>query len=105
MRKSITKLMSFSLALVFTFGLTIMPNIAEASVWFAKKELVPMYGWYVYGGAEVLGVQVPVGFVLDAAGGFIGMKEDCVHISLSTCDDSNLTFWTTIELYKSVSPE
>lgn len=98
MKKSITKFMSLSLALMSTFGLTIMPNESKATVWFAKKELQPLMGWYVYGGVEVLGVQVPVGFIIDSGGDFIGMKEDCAHFSVSKCDDSNLRFWTTITL-------
>lgn len=93
-----TKLITVVLAMVFTFGLILIPKNAEATVYFAKKELQPLMGWYVYGGVEVLGVQVPVGFVIDAGGDFIGMKEDCAHWSISTCDDSNLRFWTIMTL-------
>jgi hypothetical protein len=90
MKKTITKLMSFSLALVITFGLTIMPNQAKADVAFTKKKWVSIYGSYIYGGLEVFGFEVPVGFTLDGGKDYLGEKEDCVYFYLSWCDDSNL---------------
>lgn len=82
--------MSFSLALVFTFGLTILPNQAKADVPFTKKKWESIYGNYIYGGLEVFGFEVPVGFTLEGGTDYVGEKQDCVYFYLSWCDDSNL---------------
>jgi hypothetical protein len=100
MKKSITKFMSFSLALMFTFGLTIMPNNAEATVWFAKKAWVEMRGTVIYAGLEIYGYEVPIGVTLGGGSDYVGSKEDCLFYLTSSCDDSNLRLVTIYPLHE-----
>ncbi len=100
MRKSITKLMSFSLSLVFTFGLTIMPNSAEAgTVPWAKRGWHSIYGSIIYGGVELYGIEIPIGVTIDGGTDYIGEKEACTFWMFAECDDSNLQIRTVLPLH------
>jgi hypothetical protein len=105
MKKTITKLMSFSLALVITFGLTIMPNEVEAgTVYVASRQWVEVYGSVIYAETNLYGAKTPVGVTLGGGDTFVGMKEACLRDLSWTCDNSNLQLLTIMPLY-SPTPE